>query len=94
MPWWLWRRVRRATRRCAGLIVTSHHKGMLDTLLETSSSLALLESLTAELLKQSAASVPEALDFDSLYSRSNGNLRDAFRELYHQFAGYPCASQQ
>lgn len=94
LPWWVWRRVRRATQRCAGLIVTSHTPGMLETLLETTSSPALLKALTVELLKDSAVEGPAEFDFDWLYAQSSGNLRDAFRRLYHQFAGYPCSSQQ
>jgi hypothetical protein len=94
LPWWVWRRVRRATQRCAGLIVTSHTPGMLEPLLETTSSPALLKALTVELLKESAVELPAEFDFDLLYAQSNGNLRDAFRGLYHRFAGYPCASQQ
>jgi hypothetical protein len=63
-------------------------------LLETTSSPALLKALTVELLKDSVVEGPAEFDFDLLYAQSSGNLRDAFRRLYHQFAGYPCSSQQ
>jgi hypothetical protein len=63
-----------------GLIITSHRRGLLPTLLECSTTPALLREIVADLQPQSHAITMEFLD--SLYERHKGNLRTCLRELY------------
>jgi len=67
-----------------GLIITSHKRGLLPTLIECSTSPALLKNIVAALQPQSSLLTPEFLD--SLYKRHQGNLRACLRELYDLYA--------
>ena len=82
LPRWLW--LRWQTRRAAGLIVTTHSRGRLSTLLETTTSPQLLHEILGDLLGCHAVSPAAAA---ALHARHGGNIRDALRELYDQFAG-------
>jgi GTPase SAR1 family protein len=76
-----WLVFRRHTIHCAvGLIITSHHPGLLPTLMECSTTRALLQEITAELAPQDHTISPALLD--DLYTRHRGNLRTCLRELY------------
>jgi energy-coupling factor transporter ATP-binding protein EcfA2 len=63
-----------------GLIITSHKRGLLPTLIECSTSPALLKDIVADLLPQGRTIPAEFLD--SLYDRHQGDLGACFRELY------------
>jgi len=67
-----------------GLVITSHKRGLLPTLIECSTTPALLREIVAELLPQSRTTPAEFLD--SLYERHKGNLRACLRELYDLYA--------
>lgn len=68
-------------RACGGLIITLHRPGRLPTLVETTTSPALLRRIAASL--DPAHDLDDAAD---LHARHAGNLRDAFRELYDRRA--------
>jgi hypothetical protein len=74
-----WRFLLRA-RRAGGLVLTSHRRGLLPTLLECGTTPELLAALVGELLNES----PEAHETHArrLHLKHRGNLRDALRELY------------
>jgi len=78
---WFW--FRRRSRRAAGLIVTSHRRGLLARLVECATSAELLEELVRELIGPEAAAGEE---IPRLYERHKGNLREALRELYDRYA--------
>jgi len=80
------RRVRRAARGAAGLLVTAHRRLRLPTLIECATTPALLAALVEELAGGSAARwpVPAAA---ALHARHRGNLRTALLELYDLCAG-------
>ncbi len=63
-----------------GLVITSHRRGLLPTLIECTTSAALLQEIVAELLPQDHPLPPEFLD--RLYTRHQGNFRACLRELY------------
>jgi energy-coupling factor transporter ATP-binding protein EcfA2 len=67
-----------------GLVITSHRRGLLPTLIECSTTPALLREIVADLQPQSRTLTTEFLD--SLYERHEGNLRACLRELYDLYA--------
>ncbi len=85
--WW---RLRWLGRRFGGMIVTSHTRAMLPVLLTCQTSPKLLSDLLGELLPGES---PDHLAdhmatlANDLFTRHNGNLRDALRELYDRYAG-------
>jgi len=68
-----------------GLVITAHRRGLLPTLIECSTTPALLKNIVADLLPQSRTVPAEFLD--RLYQRHQGNLRACLRELYDLYAG-------
>jgi energy-coupling factor transporter ATP-binding protein EcfA2 len=81
---WDWSRIKRGTlARAGGLVVTAHHPGLLPTLLECSTSPALLETIVDELQPHPVTPVRSLND---LYERHQGNLRECLRELYDLYA--------
>ena len=70
-----WLRVRFHCRQAGGLIVTSHHPGLLPTLLQCETTPELLAGLVRELTGQE-------LETGDLFTRHSGNLRQAFWEMY------------
>jgi hypothetical protein len=85
LAWPSWMMVRWRTRRAGGLLVTSHRRGRLPTLLECTTSPALLERIIERLMPSRGreAGAPPA---GELFARHRGNLRDALRELYDVYA--------
>jgi energy-coupling factor transporter ATP-binding protein EcfA2 len=80
-----WSLLKRHTiTRAYGLVVTSHKRGLLPTLIECSTNPALLKDIVAELLPQNYTIPTEFLD--SLHERHKGNLRTCLRELYDLYA--------
>ena len=78
LSWW---RLRRRSRAAAGLIVTSHHPGLLPTLYECATTPELLAGIVADL----GDAVEEGSE--ELFARHGGDLRQALRELYDRRAG-------
>jgi hypothetical protein len=78
-----WHRFERRSRAAAGLLLTTHHPGRLPTLIETSTTPELLETLVAQILGDAAPLRPQ---MPALFERHRGNLRDALRELYDRYA--------
>ncbi len=70
-----------------GLVITSHRRGLLPTLIECATTPALLKEIVAELLPQGHTLTVEYLD--NLYERCQGNLRTCLRELYDLLAEEP-----
>ena len=74
LAWW---RFARRSSGAGGLVVTSHRRGLLPTLLECETSVPLLRGIINHLNPgQVDASAEE------LFARHGGNVRDALRELY------------
>ncbi len=67
-----------------GLVVTSHQRGLLPTLIECSTTPALLKDMVSDLLPPGRTIPAESLD--NLYQRHQGNLRACLRELYDLYA--------
>jgi hypothetical protein len=76
LDWW---RLRLRSRFAAGLVITSHHAGLLPTLHRCETSPALLEELTAAL----GVHVDTARCV-TLHTRHRGNVREALRALYDE----------
>ncbi len=70
-----------------GLLITSHRRGLLPTLIECATSPALLREIVAKLQPRGRPLTTEFLN--NLYERHHGNLRACLRELYDLYAG-PC----
>ncbi len=84
-----WRRVREASRRAGGLLITSHRAGLLPTLHECRTTPELLVELMAELLDGAAphdAAFASPAAARSRYDRHDGNLRDALLAAYDDCA--------
>ena len=79
-----WQRFKTRSKKAGGLIITSHRRGMLPTLIECATSSGLLTEIIAELLGGEPQSAREATE--KLYAKHNGNLRDALREMYDLYA--------
>lgn len=78
---WQWWLVRFRARHAGGIIITAHRPGRLPTLWRCQTSPALLRDLVNSL------GVPLAAhDATDLFTRHQGNLRDAIRELYDRHA--------
>jgi hypothetical protein len=79
-----WFRFERATRPAGGLLITTHRAGRLPTLIETTTTPALLNGLVDEILGSRASDVRSLTP--ELFEKHRGNLRDALRELYDRYA--------
>jgi hypothetical protein len=77
LGWWDWRRVRRASARARGLVITAHRPGRLPTLREFGTTPELLAELVRELTGET-----DGRDCADLWRRHRGNVRNALRELY------------
>jgi hypothetical protein len=79
-----WRWFNRRTKKAGGLVITSHRAARLPTLIECSTTPALLDEIVAELLGGESAALRQVTR--TLFDKHQGNLRDALRELYDIFA--------
>lgn len=79
--WW---RFCRRTRNAGGLVITSHRRGLLPTLLECTTTPELLEEIVHEMLGVQAGAF--SVDLRTLFAKHDGNVRDALRELYDVYA--------
>lgn len=89
-----WTDFARRTTCAAGLIVTTHHAGLLPTLIECRPTPPLLDDLMTRLLGRLSPELAPALrrqlpSAPELCRRHHGNVRAALRELYDR-----CAEQQ
>lgn len=84
LSWWGWRQFLRKTRQAGGLLITVHRPARLPTILECRTSPRLLEALIHDLVP--GCGLPAGVGLRDLFDRHHGNLRDAIRELYDQFA--------
>lgn len=86
---WRWRRVRRAARRAAVLLVTLHRPGRLPTVADCTTSPQLLAGLVDELLARAEPNLPlpDLPCAAALHARHAGNLRSALHDLYDRCAG-------
>ena len=81
---WSWWRFKRIARQAGGLIITSHRSGLMPTLLECRTDVRLLASILSELLNEPVERHEHAAG--ELFRKHHGNLRDALRELYDDWA--------
>jgi hypothetical protein len=79
-----WASFKTRSKRAGGLVITSHRRGMLPTLIECATSSELLDEIIAELLGATPQAPRETTE--KLYAKHNGNLRDALREMYDMYA--------
>jgi hypothetical protein len=82
-----WTLFRIASRDARGLIVTQHCPGRFPTLLHTSTTPDLLHEIASRLL---GAQSPTPQRIGRLFDTHRGNLREALRELYDDFAASAC----
>jgi hypothetical protein len=79
-----WARFKHISKRTCGVIITSHHAGMLPTLLECRTSPQLLSDIVKQILGTEAAQL--GIDCEALWQRHQGDVRLALRELYDCYA--------
>jgi len=82
-----WRRLRRAWRSAAGLVITRHRPGRLPTLVRLETTPGLLLELALELTPDLPADTVAVLP--AVFARHDGNIRECLRELYDRYAGGP-----
>ncbi|HJQ69277.1 MAG TPA: hypothetical protein VKA70_09905 [Blastocatellia bacterium] len=79
-----WLIFKRRTKRAAGLIVTSHDRRRLPTLIECRTSPELLHEIIVELTGDEAGA--RSAVAATLHAKHRGNLRDALREMYDVYS--------
>lgn len=79
LPATRWLRLRYRARSAGGLLITSHRDGMLPALIHCRTTPGLLRELVASL-------APSPASIEEVYSRHQGNIRNALRELYDTYA--------
>ncbi len=84
LPWPIWYYFKRRSHAAGGLIITSHRSGRLPTLIQCTTSPALLGQVITELLGQSLPDHQRQVA--RLYRKHNGDVRQALRELYDVYA--------
>ena len=87
-----WMAFRWRARHAGGLVITTHRRGRLPTLIECTTSPELLQALIERLTRpattadEEETAGPGAPTASELFERHRGNLRDALRELYDVYA--------
>jgi hypothetical protein len=84
MSRFVWPWFKRRAKRAAGLVITSHRRGMLPTLVECSTTPALLDEIITEILGEESNILRPLTP--TLFTKHRGNLRAALRELYDLYA--------
>ena len=79
-----WLRFKSEAKRAGGLIITSHRRGRLPTLIECDTSPELLGEIIRELIGGEAEA--RCGMAEKLYAKHRGNLRDALREMYDMYS--------
>lgn len=82
LDWARWMLFRWRTRRAGGVLITSHRRGRLPTLIECTTSPELLDRIVNRLAPRAEGLRTPV----GLFARHHGNLRDALRELYDVYA--------
>ena len=80
MTWY--RLKRRILRIKKGLVITSHKPDMLPTLMRCSTSIPLLQNIVSQLAPEYA----QPPQIEKLFTRHEGNIRNALRTLYDEAA--------
>lgn len=80
-----WMGIKRKTRSAAGLVITTHSPGRLPTLLQTRTTVDLLEGILRDLLDPGARPVT-CSDIEKLLNDHHGNIRDSLRRMYDDLA--------
>lgn len=79
-----WGRFKRGAKKAGGLIITSHRRGRLPTLIECTTSSELLREIIRELIGDEAEA--RCGMTERLHAKHDGNLRDALREMYDVYS--------
>jgi GTPase SAR1 family protein len=86
-----WMRIKLQIRAAGGFIITTHSPGRLPTLLQTRTTVDLLEGIVRDLLPPDVPRLSRS-DVAKLLSDHRGNVRDALRRMYDDLAMFqPCA---
>jgi hypothetical protein len=84
-----WLEIRTRSRAAGGLVITSHHPGLLPTLHECHTSPELLAGIIVEMVELAGPVADRPLpSSEELFVRHGGNVRDALRELYDRYAAF------
>ena len=75
---------RKILKRAAGLIITAHKPGLLETLIECNPTPTLFRKIANDLLQ--GRDTPDNHSLDHVYNRCCGNIRRALRQLYDIYA--------
>ena len=81
---WAWQHFKHRSHRAGGLLITSHRPALLPTLLETSTSLDVLDHVLKQLVPDAACELHERAA--ALFAQFHGNIRDVLRVLYDDWA--------
>lgn len=76
----LWRRLKRRTVDCGGLVITTHQRGRLPTLIECRTTPQTLQWIVEQLVPGERFPSREALE--RIFRAHGGNVRLCLRELY------------
>jgi adenylate kinase family enzyme len=79
----LWRRLKRRSLNCGGLVITTHKPGRLPTLIQCRTTPQTLDWIVRHLVPP--AELPETALLERLFNRHAGNLRLCLRELYDRW---------
>lgn len=82
LPWWARGWVLTRSSNAGGVIVTAHKRVFFHTIAQPHSSLALLNHLIDQLMPGDDVQI----NTERLFDRAQGNLRDAFRLAYDDYA--------
>jgi hypothetical protein len=77
---WHWLRLKWASRAGAGMIVTAHRPCLLPTLIQCRTTPELFRQIVGDLLGDQVQ-LPSGM-VDAIHRKHNGNVRNAFRQLY------------
>jgi RecA/RadA recombinase len=81
-----WQKLKRSIFKAkAGLIITTHKRGMMDTVAECSTSPQLLKTITNTLLADHETLNDQLID--EIYARHNGNIRNCLWQMYDFWSG-------
>jgi len=83
---WEWLRLKWASRRAAGLIVTAHRTGLLPTLIQCRTTPELFRQIVGNLVGHEGQ-LPSGM-LDAIYRKHKGNVRNALRQLYDGWSAH------
>ena len=79
-----WMRLKLASHKLGGLIITAHQPGRLPTLIRCSTNAELLSNIVYSLVE--SVSNASKVNCTECYSKYNGNIREALRAHYDEWA--------